>query len=487
MTGQLTQIRYGEPRDPSLPPQRAAVETLLVPSNFLEKHSLEILIGSLNVPDVQEASPYPSDIPLEVLLSPAVEIPTSSSGRQTAVRFPVHESFLLANGFSELLQIFQLRSAIKNLSQGSQEPIRSVLDIDGPVAGFKSRSVVAVNSSAASQGLELVRRDLAKAPDFEHLWLESGLDTLLGNLSPKDLDANGNTPGLLKSTIRSILSEAYSAINSHANSSLRAARSKGVSADTRAELHNVLKLFSVRAHTELQSGVAAASSSANWKKLAWYKLFWRVDDVGLIVSDLVERHWLPQSERAICELTGRLIQAGLTPISLAPSLSSSTSNVLSPNNLTESRRDFGDLQSLAPAAELSDARQALTLLSSSDLAAKAQTALTKMLAFSGSLATFAALVHLSSPLVEYYESGSILALGLVFALRKLQVDWETCRRQWRQRLFEAGSDTLKEVESKMRRLINDGGKAGEDKIDVQMRKEAHDAIDVAQEALERLP
>lgn len=453
-------------------------------SRFLERHNLEILIGSINSPDIRSTNGNRKTVPIDVFLSPAVDIPTSSSGRLTPVRFPVHKSVLLANGFRELLQIFQLLSATDLKSQGDHKSIECVFNTEGSLVALESESVVAVNFSKANQGLEMIRKDLTKAPDFEHHWLASGLDSLVEKLSLGDNDNKQQLSPLLKNLIQSTLGEASSAIASQAYQSSQIIKSNSISEVTRVQLQDLLSSFCIRAHAELQSGIEAACSSVSWKKLAWYKLFWRVDDVPLIVSDLVERYWLPQSERAICELTGRLIQAGLSPDS--PSTPSPALIKPSMSDLMESRGLFWDLRSSLSATKISDARRALTLLSSSDLTTKAQSSLAKMLAFSGGSAVFATLSYVSSPFTEFYESGAVLAFGLVFALRKLQIDWESYRRHWRQRLFEAGSDTLKEVENQMRRLINNGGKASEDVIDTQLRAKARDAVDSAQEALKRL-
>ncbi|KAL9618118.1 MAG: hypothetical protein Q9160_007125 [Pyrenula sp. 1 TL-2023] len=470
-------LKYGELRDPSLTASRAAIETLPIPSRLLRDHNLEILIGSINSTGGDPTSSNDRNVSSDVLLSPTVDIPTSSSGRTTTVRFPVHKAFLVAKGFDELLLLFRLLSITQGSQQNAWELVERICDMRASVQGFSSSSVVPINSSIANQGLESIREDLTKTPDYERLWRESAMDNLKAKIQPSIASSSQQLPEPLSNLIRSILFDASSAAEKEALESVKTLNARSVKNSTRETLSNVLDLFTRRAHTELQSGIETAYSSSSWKKLNWYKLLWRVDDVPLIVSDLVERYWLPQSERAFCEFSGRLVQAGLSP---------AEPGALAAEDLTRFQTQFWDLQSSILASKISDARRALTHISSSDLTIKAQSALAKMLAFSGGSGVLAATAYFSLPTAGLYESGCILALGIIFALRKLQVDWESYRRYWRKRIFEAGTDTIKDVESQLRQSMRDGGKAVEDGSDLSLRTEAQSAIQGAQEALSRL-
>lgn len=459
-----------------MPAPRAAIETIPIPSRFLDDHNLEILIGSINSTG-GPTSANNKNVSLDVFLSPAVDIPTSSSGRTTTVHFPVHRAFLVANGFDELLLLFRILSITGGSRQNGRGLVERVFDAGGSVQGFSSSSMIAINSSTANQGLGLIRENLTKASDFERLWRESAIDALKSKIQPDIASSGRPLPITLNHLIRSILGDASSAVEKEALNSINITNSRSVKDSTRETLSNALDLFSRRAHTELQSGIEEACASTSWEKLNWYKLFWRVDDVPLIVSDLVERYWLPQSERAVCELSGRLVQAGLSPM---------VPGALAAADLTRFQTQFWDLQSSISANKISDARRALSQISSSDLTIKAQNALAKMLAFTGGSGILAATAYFSIPLAGLYESGSILAFGIIFALRRLQVDWESYRRHWSERLLEAGSDTIKDVESRLRWSIRDGGRAVEDETELKIRTEAESALQGAQEALSKL-
>ena len=117
--------------------------------------------------------------------------------------------------------------------------------------------------------------------------------------------------------VSTILASASRSIKAQEQAEVASSESLGLSLATSTNLISAIDDFSRNAHQELQSGLSSAWSSRNWRKLAWYKLFWRVDDVGLIVSDLINNAWLPRTERAVYELSGRLAQTGISPVDIA--------------------------------------------------------------------------------------------------------------------------------------------------------------------------
>ncbi|KAL9114104.1 MAG: hypothetical protein Q9227_001876 [Pyrenula ochraceoflavens] len=410
-------------------------------------------------------------------------VPSSADGRQTTLKYPVHQALVISNGFDELVSALRLLAGTSFRGLHDQKLVKNIVNMDVCPAEKDSDTVTVVSSAPATAGLKAIRNDIEGAAEFGRGWVKSNLAKVLEHLPPVAKTAVNKVPELLRNLIESLLFEAESNLHSQSEEAQKATASREVPAKLRADLLEAVKSFSIHGHTELQSGLADAFSSANWRKLAWYKLFWRVDDVPLIISDLVERFWLPQSERAICELTGRLIQSGISPRKAkGDELRISQTSGGTP---LDTSRPFSDLESATPADEISKARQAFTELSISDLSTKAQTAMMKMLAVSTGSGALAALTYFSSPVASVYESGSILALGLAFALRKLQVDWEASRRAWRRSIFYAGSDILKQIESRMTQLVNEGGIAKEDDIDVQLRKQAQEAIESALQALKK--
>ncbi|RDJ93213.1 hypothetical protein B4Q13_23445, partial [Lacticaseibacillus rhamnosus] len=45
--------------------------------------------------------------------------------------------------------------------------------------------------------------------------------------------------------------------------------------------------------------------------MGWWKLFWRVDDVSMIASDILNQRFLPEAQSEIIFLAGRIAQSGV--------------------------------------------------------------------------------------------------------------------------------------------------------------------------------
>ena len=77
------------------------------------------------------------------------------------------------------------------------------------------------------------------------------------------------------------------------------------------KLQSQLADWAETAHSELQQQLDLAFSSGRWRKLSWWKLFWRVDDVAMLTTDILNQRFLPKSERSAIFLAGRMKEAGV--------------------------------------------------------------------------------------------------------------------------------------------------------------------------------
>ncbi len=314
----------------------------------------------------------------------------------------------------------------------------------------------------------------------------------------------------MKNLITSLLDNADSNISVQAAEAVRSAELNSITENTRTTLESAITDFSYQAHAELQSGLATAWSSRNWRKLAWYKLFWRVDDVSLIVTDLVSNAWLPRTERSVYEISGRLLQAGIPPsgfeevpsevrvvaveepkaapvastIVIGPSGAETTIAAIPGQDevILQQRR----LNPPSLASAISTARQNFMSRAITELTFSAQQIVLKTLTISGLSAGLSSLAFFSIRTGSVYESATIVALGTAYALRRMQGDWQAQCKALEDGLLETGRTVLRQTEERMRQLVRDGGKPVEDDVGVKARREALQAVTNARSALKTL-
>ncbi len=508
-------IRFGTPQNEAIQPARSIVQVLLIPAPVLQHQGIEILISSVKALDASTG--LKGDVLSDVLLSPTVGTPASAAGRQSLISQPVYRTAIVAHGLDELVSVAEFLAKTKFQSRTERKLVDIVLNLEGNVRTSASRSI-RVDVATAEEGLRTVRTDLAKASEFEKGWTESGMPALSRWLASSSAKCVVSLSPLLRDLIVSVLEAAEANIATQAQEARTVARSKAMTIETRLSLENAISIFSQQGHTELQSGLAAAWSSRNWRKLAFWKLFWRVDDVPLIVTDLVTTAWLSRTERAVYELTGRLKQAGVSlrsyssstmfsqpetstmsiqaevkdkasspinePFILASTASTeSVSSPLLPPSRTITKT--GSIPYTAPslASTISSRRQTFISTAITSLTSSAQQIVLKALTITGVSAALSALSFLSVTNGSIYESATVLALGTAYALRRMQREWESQCKDLEQGLMDEGRSVLRQTEQDMRRLVNDASQVVEDEAEVRARREAIEAVEKAKLAL----
>jgi hypothetical protein len=501
----------------------ATMHTLYIPSSLLENLNLEILITSVNSEHGQSA-----EVPTEAFLSPAVGVPTAFDGRRVTVNQPVHHSLLVAQGFEELVASIELLAATRFETKEDEEAVTLVANLAGSNAQSQTR-VLTSDIARAEKGLEAIRQSTSKATTYEHEWLGSGMPILTKWLE-KDISEREHVPPLIVTRlITSLLTSASRSIETNALALRQKSLQSALSVIERSRIETAIDDFSRAAHVELQSGLASAWSSRNWRKLSWYKLFWRVDDVGLIISDLVTNSWLPRTERAIYELSGRLIQLGVSPMMpdlevpqlehstafepdatratildpAPPVLAAAASNVANEVALPMSRpvlttnnavRDGIEVK-IQPVpipvpitSSISSARTGYMRTQITDLTSTAQQLVFRTLSISGMSAGLSALTCVSELAPTLYEAGSLFAVGTVFALYRMQSGWQTATKALERGLFEEGRDVIRRVTQRMRELVEKRAEevAAGDPVEQQMLEEAAGAVEKAKKALEEV-
>ncbi|KAA8573504.1 hypothetical protein EYC84_005089 [Monilinia fructicola] len=259
---------------------------------------MEILVLEMD-PPINDAS----GLFEETVLVPTMEIPTSSTGRYTPVTTPVHKSFILGEG---------IMGAVPLLSyplDANRETIGAAVNV--PNSESKALPIPSIDISSGNEALHTFRKSIENAMVYERQWLSSGITEVIDWMKK---GAASNQDTIKEPVLRLILS-----IIKNADKHLESERSRQISLllSTRvpsaqlASLRQELSNWSERAHTELRDQLDIAFGGQRWRKLGWWKLFWRVDDVSMITSDMLSRSFLIEAEKEIIFLAGRTEEAGI--------------------------------------------------------------------------------------------------------------------------------------------------------------------------------
>ncbi|KIW99377.1 uncharacterized protein Z518_11365 [Rhinocladiella mackenziei CBS 650.93] len=510
-------IRYGQPPNPNLPQARNPIPVLYVPSEILERNNIEILVSAVSGPRTGELLQAAQAVTSDAFLSPSIGTPTAANGRQTTISQPVHSSLLVTNGLDELLIAAELLASTNFAAGEDRKSVRLVANLEG-IEGEAPGQVLIVNVAKAEEGLAAIRRSVGEATSYEHKWIDSGMPLLSSWLTLASASrSEGPIPTPVRMLISSLLTNASRNLQAQAALEARSQAERSLSLATRANLEASIEEFSRKAHLELQSGLASAWSSRNWRKLAWYKLFWRVDDVGLIITDLVTNAWLPHTERAVYELSGRLSQAGILPMDLISTYRQSegigttrttVDRVAEAIPVVQAQAEMATDPPMQPVvtnaagtveATMAAVGRSIPLSTSismtrsrqidraiMNLTSTAQQIVLKTLSLTGLSAGLSALTYVSITPGSLYEAGTIVAVGTAYALWRMQGDWLKATKALEDGLYEEGRTVIQKIVGRMTELIEKGSRVIEDEVEVRSRQEAENAVMKAREELDRL-
>ncbi|RMZ77952.1 hypothetical protein DV738_g4170, partial [Chaetothyriales sp. CBS 135597] len=503
-------LAYGQPPSADLPPPRTAVPTVYIPSPLLRSNNLEILITSINsLRNATERAAVPSG----TLLDPSINTPTAASGRHTVISQPVHASLLVSNGLDDFLASSDLLAHVDFSSQDEKASVSTAVELSGS-ALRSSASVLILDLSKAEEGLAAIRRSLNETPRYAHEWKDSGmLEVSKWFADTSALGSEDQVPESVRRLISTLLASASRNIDSQ--SAPLITETSAISLATKTNLEAAVDDFSRNAHQELQSGLASAWSSRNWRKLAWYKLIWRVDDVGLITTDLISNAWLPRTERAVYELSGRMAQVGISPVVSFPS--ASADSVAQPELAVPVNQTVAAVQTqLAVAADATSVPPVITTSDSADIAKSsthsttqplsnvissirsatidravneltftAQQLLFRTLSISGLTAALSGLTYVSFT-TSLYEAGTIFAVGTALALYRMQGGWIRATKALEKALFDEGRRVIQNLVGRMRQLVDQANESPEEDAEIRRLNQAKDSVRQAQDALDKL-
>jgi len=422
------------------------------------------------------------------------------------VTYPVHRALVLADGLEGCLSIGRYTGAHVEEAGRHVNILRMVLNLDTIPRSKKQSDLVRdldiVSTSQAAEALDKFRETNTNASFYEQGWFASGMPAVTEWFF-QESDVGPNINLALKDLIADVLDDAYHEISIDDQARSQELDMSRTPDQLKKPLEDALTTWAMKAHTELRDRLDIALASKAWAKLRWWKLFWRIDDVGMILLEVLERSWLVEAEKGVIWLSGRGMQAGFFGEDSHGELQPSgkhrggtsvdvTSTDLSPTHDTDMHTLLGVSPAQAPwPLRIPNTRAILQTTTVPTLQLLAQSLVLQSLSITSVSSFLAVLLYVSFPTCTVYEAGAVAALGLVWSLRQLQKRWETGRMEWMGELREVGRLTLKETEDGFREVAIRAGERAkgtvEDVQEVEDRRMAREAVEECGRALDGIP
>ncbi|KAI1178472.1 hypothetical protein F4777DRAFT_97403 [Nemania sp. FL0916] len=453
-------IRIGAESQPAEPDLSVTKENILreirVSSATLNGHKLEILFAETS-PILPVSEKTALDRFEDATLVPTIEVRTSETGEHKSIATPVHKTLIVADG---------LHGAASLMVVPSSE-YSSVLKYAVNIPEYKPVETIPlpftpIDTNIAKIGLALVRKDISNAIEYEHLWFQSNVPKLVEWLKADILTTPDNvTKPPVRELIASLLRHTSASIRAEENR-IRSTSTSPINSSTQTRtIEKALSEWAESAHSELQEQLDLAFSSKRWRKLRWWKLFWRVDDVSMLTSDILAQKFLPNAERNSIFLSGRMAEAGVSlfrsgevrprPDYTVDGGSQSMNTPALPNrgHMTPSRWESNWPKNIP------NTRSYLQTETVPALQALAQKLVLQTLGTSGLMTALGALVYIGTLSTTLYEAGAVAALGLVWSMKRMQKHWEAARNFWEGEVREEGRKAVRGAGAAMASAIID--------------------------------
>ncbi|KAH9859460.1 hypothetical protein IAQ61_011241 [Plenodomus lingam] len=485
-------LKYGEDADAHTP--TPLYKVLSVPSRVLRTHNLEILVSTLNVHGASNATAASTESSVESILVPKLQ---ATSARGNPVPYPVHKTLILGEGLDSAIAFgrFSADSA-KELDGMVKLAINLPAPAEDAVPDVQTTSA-AVNIETGAKAIATFRDSIQNSIAYEHGWFRSGLP-VLSNWLVQDLQTSSTIKPTMKALISSLVADVEAKLAKEDLALQQRRASTPTQTAITASILSHLDSWAEQSHTELRDQLDEAFSSPNWHKLAWWKLLWRVDDVTMLSTEILERRWLVSAEKNSIYLAGRMEQAGFPDDTRhLPIVDTETPQV--PKSDTAPAQGTADnhmpistqLHNPKPWPQhISTARTELINDAVPPLQALAQRLLLQTFSTTAISSALTALLYIGVDSFSLFEAGAVAALGFTFSLRRMQKLWEGARKSWQGTVREEGRRTLKRTEELVRFIIQRaevrGGAAGSVSDDgVEERERAREAVGKVREALAR--
>lgn len=453
-------FKVGKNGSKEAPINTALLQEFSVVSPKLEDKNLEILVLEIDAP-LRDAVKLEDNFAYAVLI-PTINIPTSNTGRYTPIRTPVHKSLVVADGLLGAATLLSYQNNISNdiIETAVDLPGYLLKEADAKLAGVPSFH--AIDIAMADESQQTFRKSVEKPWDYENGWSESRVTDISAWLAKGSSPTSGDMKMPVRFLIKSLIEDAANAVQAEYNRQLDVALSAKIPAAKVDILRRTLSSWSERAHTELRDQLDIAFNGRKWRKLGWWKLFWRVDDVSMIASDIVSQRFLPDAEKDIVFLSGRFFEAGVfrsNPLKSKKHWAWKTvQEVDTGDPPPPTFKELGEIPdddtpvNIKPKPwplDIYNSRLFLSLETVPALQALAQKLVIQTLGTSSLFSSLAGLMYVSNLSTTMYEAGAVAALGIVWSLRRMQSKWETARTFWEGEVREEGRKAVRATETSL--------------------------------------
>lgn len=487
--------RYGDPTDAQTP--NPLYKTLAIPSRVLRNNNLEVLVSTLNT-HIPQTTPATVDSSEDSTLVPKLQ---STSGRNLPVPFAVHKTLVVGDGLESAVAFGRFTSV--NV-EGLPAAVKLAVDLPPPPHDAKTNAEaqsLPINIDTGARAVATFRQSIQNSVAYERGWFESGLPALSHWLT-QDLHPTQPLKPVLSSLITTIADSTEATVTAEDAFRLATSTALPSTAAITASITAHLDSWAENSHTELRDDLDEAFMSRNWSKLSWWKLLWRVDDISMITSEILERKWLTSAEKSSVYLAGRMNQAGFADDVPTPTIANQIPEITTEETAPTAENPRLDV--VTRAEEDADkkgvwyehiplARTDLITDTIPPLQALAQRLLLQTFSTTSLSSAASAILYVAMPSLSLFEASAIAALGLTISLRRMQKMWEGARESWQGTIREEGRRTLKDVEERVRRVIRMKelkglglkGSGGEED-GVERRRIAREAVANVRLALARL-
>lgn len=430
----------------------------------------------------------------------------ATSARGLPVPYPVHKTLILGDGLDSAVEYGRFTAD----SVGEMgDMVKVAVDLPAPMKDVEAdgHTCSAINVDLGTEALASFRESIANSAKYERGWFRSGIPAISGWLlhglqSPE--------PTKIKPTMKAFISSIADDVEANVTKEdmlqlNKKLASSAITQQTSESILRHLENWAEQSHTELRDQLDLAFSSRNWQKLAWWKLFWRVDDVTMISSEILERRWLVDAEKGGVYLAGRMNQAGFpdtvehlpepseyTEVEQRPVQGPLPSPPLATQQEQATVKMDLSTEVFAPQpwpSQIPTTRSFLAASTIPPLQSLAQRLVLTTLSTTSLSSAISALLYISTP-ASLFEASAIAALGLVWSLRRMQNLWETTRRMWEEEVREEGRKTLKGTEEEVRWIVkgweNRSAKDKNTDDNVAERRAAREAVGRVRNVLEKM-
>ncbi|OLN86853.1 hypothetical protein CCHL11_04552 [Colletotrichum chlorophyti] len=449
-----------------------------VSSPALNGHGIELLLMEVNPFSSAPGETLVEDVEESVLV-PTVDIP-SNTGRYTPITTPVHKAVVVSEGIMGAASVASLP-----LAEYRDTVLATVNLPSYPVENDAHLPFQPIDVAVAGKGLDLIRQNIGNAMEYERSWYKSNVPAIIQWLKSGVQDQESNiTKPAVKSLIASLLRNTLEEIEVEESRLLSGRLSTEAASPGRAVMNERLAEWSQFAHEELQQQLDLAFSGKRWRKLGWWKLFWRVDDVGVLTTDMLSQRFLPGAERELIYLAGRIAESGVVSSVDTHTYSQPASELPASPVDTKTAAKSTAYRPKWP-THISFTRRYLHEETVPALQALAQKLVLQASSTSALTTALAGLLYVSQYASSIYEAGAVAALGIMWSLRRLQKKWETARTYWEGEVREEGRKAVRGVEQSVADAL-DGPRDQETVEGSEELRKARELVEKAKDALKRL-